>query len=91
MISQISLIALIAVLATLIGLFIVIKSFKLPASFNENREKREEYRRVMIKIREKEKAREMAMGREAEETEENAKTPEIAMGRQPPKSREAPQ
>lgn len=52
MIPQISWIALIAALATLMGLFIILKSFKMPSSFDKNREKREELRRKLAKSEE---------------------------------------
>ena len=58
MISDIPFFALIAALAALTGVFIVMRSIKLPASFDKNREKREALRREWAKSGEGAKGRE---------------------------------
>ena len=78
MISQLPLITLVAMLAALLGLFIVVRSFKMPASFDRNREEHEEARRKMANLREKTKMDEMAT------------VPQQQEDRQPPKNNEAP-
>ena len=64
MIPQISWIALIAALAALIGLFIILKSFKMPSSFEKNREKREQIRRKLAKSEETAKIQETPKSQE---------------------------
>jgi hypothetical protein len=93
MISQMPLISLIAILVALIGIFLLMRSFKLPGSFNENRDKREAYLREMERrnTREKAKAEELARSLEAKEkSAQEEKAPEPAQAQQPVKSPEAP-
>jgi hypothetical protein len=78
MISEIPLTPLIVVLAALIGLFFVMRSFKMPASFEKNRKKREDVRRQMAKFQEIMKTQEMTMG------------PDKPTNKEPPKNKEAP-
>jgi hypothetical protein len=51
MISEIPWIVLMAAFAVALALFFILKSFKMPASFLENRQKRDEFRRKSAKGR----------------------------------------
>jgi hypothetical protein len=93
MISQLPLFGLTAILLALVGFFLLMKSFKLPGSFNANREKREEYQRELERrnAREKAKAENLARNLEAKgKPPEEEKAPEPVKVQQPAKSPEAP-
>jgi hypothetical protein len=92
MISQLPLISLIAVLVALVGIFLLMRSFTLPGSYNENREKRETYLRELERrrARERAKAEKLAKRMEAQEmTREEEPDPEPAQAQQPAKSPES--
>jgi predicted Holliday junction resolvase-like endonuclease len=93
MISQLPLISLLAILVALVGIFLLMRSFKLPGSFNENRKKREAYLRELERrrVRERAQAEKLAKRMEAEEkTREEEQIPESFQGQDPAQSPEAP-